>query len=117
MLYDYECSQCGHIIIDYFQSIHDEPITLCTKCNNHSLNRVISGGLGSFCKEAKTIGQLADKNWTKLGKYQRSEIEEKRKKEKEQKTSYFDKLGSASKKEINKMTAEQKKKYIITGEK
>lgn len=117
MLYDYECSHCGHKLIDYFQSIHDNPITLCPRCENHSLQRLITGGLGSFFKEAKTIGQLADKNWSKMGQYKRSELEEESKKEKEKNTSFFDQFGSANKKEINKMTQEQKKKYIMTGDK
>jgi putative FmdB family regulatory protein len=117
MLYDYECSHCGHRIVDYYQSIHDDPITLCNKCNNDSLNRVITGGLGSFCKDAKTIGQLADSNWSKMGSYKRSEIAAKSKNSKQQSASFFDQFGSANKKEINKMTQEQQKKYIITGEK
>jgi len=117
MLYDYECSTCGHKIVDHYQSIHDDPISLCEKCQNHSLIRLISGGLGSFFKEAKTIGQLADKNWSQMGRYKQSELEENSKKEQESKKSYFDQFGSASKKDINKMTNEQKTKYIMTGEK
>jgi putative FmdB family regulatory protein len=117
MLYDYECSTCGHKIVDHYQSIHDDPISLCEKCQNHSLVRLISGGLGSFLKDAKTIGQLADKNWSKMGRYKQSEIEDKSKQSKEKDVSFFDKFGSASKKELIKMTPEQQKKYIITGEK
>lgn len=117
MLYDYACSNCDNKIMDYYQSIKDEPITLCEKCNTHSLYRVISGGLGSFFKEAKTVGQLADKNWSKFGRYKQSELEQKTKESKQKKASYFDQFGSANRQQINKMTEEQKKKYIITGDK
>jgi hypothetical protein len=66
-------------------------------------------------KDAKTIGQLADRNWTKMGSYQKSEIESKQKKPKEENALSF--AGNASKKEINKMSDSQKQKYIMTGEK
>ena len=45
-----------------------------------------------------------------------SEIEQKRKEQIKSQESPLSSLGPASKKQINKMTAEQKKKYIITGE-
>jgi hypothetical protein len=52
-----------------------------------------------------------------MGSYKRSEITEKSKNSKQKSSSFFDQFGSANKKEINKMTPEQQKKYIITGEK
>jgi putative FmdB family regulatory protein len=116
MLYDYACSKCNHQIIDYYQSIKDDPITLCEKCNTHSLSRIITGGLGSFYKEAKTIGQLADRNWSKMSSYKKSEIEAKRKESNKKETSFLDQAGKATRHQINKMTVEQKKKYIITGD-
>lgn len=115
MLYDYFCEKCEHRLIDYYQSIHDDAITLCPECNTHSLQRCITGGLGSFMKDVKTIGQLADKNWSQLGNYKRSELELKQKETQSQ--SPFAQFGNATKKDINKMTSSQKKKYIITGEK
>jgi hypothetical protein len=77
---------------------------------------MIYGGLGHFVKDAKTIGQLADKNWNGLGHYQKSELEQKSKEER-QSSSTFSSAGSATNKEINNMTKEQKTRYIITGEK
>ena len=116
MLYDYKCDNCSHELKDVHQSIKDEALVSCPSCGKDALHRVIYGGLGSFMKDSKTIGQLADKNWSQMGSYQKSEIEQKRKTEREDKSALTS-LGSASKKEINKMTTEQKKKYIITGEK
>lgn len=116
MLYDYVCNECDHRIIDYYQSIHDDAITLCPKCGQHSLQRCITGGLGSFMKDVKTIGQLADKNYSNLGHYKRSEIEQKCKENIKQQQSPLSQFGKASKTQINKMTQEQKHKYIITGD-
>jgi putative FmdB family regulatory protein len=114
MLYDYQCEHCGHLIIDHYQSIHSDPITLCPQCHTDNLSRIITGGMGCFIKDVKTIGQLADSNYAKLGKYRQSEIAEKTAQKKTK--SFFDNAGPASKQQINKMSPEQKKKYIITGE-
>lgn len=114
--YDYRCDNCKHEINDYFQSFKDEVLTKCPSCSQDSLQRVIYGGLGTFVKDTRTVGQLADKNWSSMGHYQKSEIEQKRKDQNKQQESPLSSFGSASRKQINKMTAEQKKKYIITGE-
>lgn len=111
MLYDYECHNCGEILEDIRQSIHDKALDKCPSCGKNSLERIPYGGLGAFVKDAKTIGQIADKNWSNMGSYKRSEIEAKNKPKKE-----------AMKKkqeirEINNMTQKQKERYIITGEK
>lgn len=119
MLYDYKCDNCSHEMKDVYQSIKDEAIIKCPSCGKDSLRRVIYGGIGSFMKDAKTIGQLADKNWSKLGHYEKSEIIEKKSlnnKSSESK-SPLSAFGAASRKEINTMSQEQKTKYIITGEK
>lgn len=110
MLYDYGCHHCGEILEDIKQSIHDEALVQCPSCGKNSLERVPYGGLGAFVKDAKTIGQLADKNWSKLGRYKQSEIEETNK----NKTNNITINNQRNK--INKMTHEQKTKYIITGE-
>ena len=116
MLYDYICDDCHYEMKDIRQSIHDDALTDCPSCGKSTLRRVIYGGIASFMKDSNTIGGLADKNWSKKGHYEKSEIESKSKKSAEQ-SSYFSSFGSASKKEINKMTEQQKTKYIMTGEK
>lgn len=111
MLYDYGCHICGEILEDIKQSIHEEALTKCPSCGKNSLERVPYGGLGAFVKNAKTIGQLADKNWSSMGSYKRSEIEEKNK------STSAEKKNKKELRSINRMTEEQKRKYIITGEK
>jgi putative FmdB family regulatory protein len=119
MLYDYVCAECHHEMTDVYQSIKDDALVSCPKCGQNALQRVVYGGLGAFVKDIKTIGQLADSNWNKLGHYRRSEEEEtaKQKRQEQEGSSVFSAFGSASKKDIVKMTPEQQKKYIITGEK
>jgi predicted nucleic acid-binding Zn ribbon protein len=104
-------------MIDVYQSIKDEPLVKCPRCGKDSLYRMIYGGLGHFVKDVKTIGQAADENWKKLGSYEKSEIEAKNKERKQGETSAFSSFGNATKKEINKMTKEQQKRYIIEGRK
>lgn len=116
MLYDYICDECSHEMKDVYQSIKDEALVSCPSCGKDSLRRVIYGGIASFMKEPKTIGSIADSNWSKKGHYEKSEIEAQSKKSAEE-PSYFSSFGSASKKEIGKMTEAQKTKYIMTGEK
>lgn len=114
--YDYLCDNCKHEITDIYQSFNDESLKTCPSCGQESLNRVIYGGIAVFVKDVKTIGQAADANWKNMGRYQKSEIEQSRKDQNKEKESPLSAFGSASTKQINKMTPEQKKKYIITGE-
>jgi putative FmdB family regulatory protein len=116
MLYDYICDECSYEMVDVYQSIKDDALVKCPSCGKDTLRRVIYGGIGSFMSDPKTIGSLADKNWSKKGHYERSDIESQSKKSTGE-TSYFSSFGSASSKEINKMNEEQKTKYIMTGEK
>lgn len=112
MLYDYECTECGEILRDVKQSIHEEAWTKCPTCKNESLQRILHGGLGSFMKHgSNTIGGQADKNWSNMGHYQKSEIEAKQKKDPAAQKK------RQERKEINNMTAKQKERYIRTGEK
>ena len=46
--YGYECKSCNHSF-DYFQSMTDEPLKICPKCNKE-LRRLITGGTGVIFK-------------------------------------------------------------------
>lgn len=101
---------------DVYQSIKDDAITECPKCCKNTLERVLYGGLATFIKGRRnTIGQVAEKNWSALGKYKQSEIETQQKEKMEAESSPFSSLGRASKKDIMKMTTDQQKKYITEG--
>ena len=47
--YDYACPKCGHAF-EQFQSMKDEPLTQCPKCNEKGLKRLIGGGAGLIFK-------------------------------------------------------------------
>lgn len=131
--YEYECQVCQHRF-EAKQSIKDEPLKHCHCCGQYKLERIISGGIGSFHKgEAKTIGQYAQRTIKKMGKYQ---VEDKRMehddKELKKINDKREKLGKKFNKDIeplkeidkekatklNKianMTPEQQQKYIWNG--
>ena len=47
--YDYQCDNCGHTF-EAFQSMKDDPLTVCPECNQPRLRRLISGGVGIIFK-------------------------------------------------------------------
>ena len=108
-LYDYVCSNCQHEIEDVQQSIKDKPLVKCDQCGHMALERIIYGGDIFVRREATTIGQLADRNTKKMGKY---EVESKQKEDNmKQKSSDKQKLH----KKINSMDHTQKRKWIMEG--
>ena len=46
--YDYECTACGHTF-EYFQSMFDEPLSVCPKCEG-KVKRLIGRGTGIIFK-------------------------------------------------------------------
>ncbi len=42
--YEYECEKCGSRF-EVFQKMSEEPLKLCSHCNEETLRRVVSGGL------------------------------------------------------------------------
>jgi putative FmdB family regulatory protein len=118
--YDYECSNCEHLVPDIYQKIDDKPLKKCPSCGKNKLFKVVTGGLHASVKNIKTVGQLADAN-AKKNKNKLNEIASKKKEETQQepKPWYHDpKYGeNASNKEINKMTKEQKIRYVMEGKK
>ncbi|ACF12895.1 regulatory protein, FmdB family [Chloroherpeton thalassium ATCC 35110] len=47
--YQYRCSSCSHEL-EAFQSMNDEPLTVCPECGAEQLKRVISAGGGFMLK-------------------------------------------------------------------
>lgn len=133
MLYDYICSNCAETLIDVQQSMKDDALVTCQACHQDTLERVISGGLGSFIKggEPTTMGQLAEKafkeGYTHINDQPIQKIEcnfgvdmreqqEKKIHEKKAKRQHRIKK-EKEQKEISKMTPAQKQNYIKTGRK
>ena len=108
-LYDYMCSNCEHKIEDLYQSIKDKPIVKCEKCGMMTLERIIYGGDVFVRREATTIGQLADRNTKKMGRY------EKESKQKQDSTKKEMSNKQKLHKKINSMDETQKRKWIMEG--
>ncbi len=47
--YEYGCKACGYRF-EEFQSISDDPIITCPKCEKSTLERLVSGGAGLIFK-------------------------------------------------------------------
>lgn len=116
-LYDYECQNCQHLLEDVLQNVKDSPLTKCENCGEETLERIITGGVYGFVSGSNTIGSLADKN-AKVNKSKISEAQhKKREATPEAPKAWYDKYGTATPKEINKMTPQQKTRYIMEGRK
>lgn len=108
-LYDYECSKCGHKE-EIFHG-YNEKVTKCPSCGKKKFRIVILSSPYCTVKEIKTVGQLADSNWKKMGTYEREKkmLEDgvKETLEKREKAKFVNK--------VSNMTPEQKTKYIVEG--
>lgn len=114
--YDYLCNDCG-FEFEQFHKFGETPDPC--ECGSSNIKIVINQPPIGFVKgEAQTLGQLAEKNTKKMGRY---ELEDKRgyhnAEKKEKKKDWWEKSGSATKSEINKMSKTQKAKYIRDGKK
>lgn len=111
-LYDFECEPCAYYT-EVRQGIHDPDVHLCPHCNNTTLKKVfINAPAISVVGEPSTVQHLADRNTKKMGTY---EIQDKN----VQNNVAQDKEGQDRKRlrnRINKMTPEQKVKWIKEGD-
>ena len=111
-LYDFECEPCIYYT-EVKQSV-DAPDTLtCPLCNQSTLKKVfISPPYISIRGEPTTIGHLADRNTSKMGKYEKQDKEA-------QDTSPTDQESLKKKethRQINAMSPERKLKWIREGD-
>ncbi len=47
--YDYKCNSCDYLF-EELQSMKDEPLKICPKCNKESLQKLIGAGSGMIFK-------------------------------------------------------------------
>lgn len=109
--YEYRCEQCGHEL-EIQQSMKDDSITLCPNCNTEHLERIISLTMWFVKGEPTTIGQLAEKNSKKMGKYKVDELTRQKKEDAKDSYTYIDK---DKYKKLQKKTPEQINRYILEG--
>ena len=120
MIYDYECVNCKHQVLDVSQSIHDKPLRKCPSCGKHKLERILlSAPHGTVRGEITTLGQQGEANAKRLGKYHASDLKALAKEQTAKEKSKGAWWGSPDKKEattLASLTPEKKQKYINTGE-
>lgn len=109
-IYNYECKECNYSE-EIFQHINDKAFCKCPSCKKKKFRRVILTAPMGIISDPKTVKQLAEKNWSKMGSYERTEIIDKgRTKEKKSMIEHKKLM-----KKISKLTPEEKQKYIETG--
>lgn len=114
--YNFICNKCNQYTTEYWHvSEYDEKFKniKCSHCKSKKINRAYDvDNIHTTVKEIKTIGQLAEANTKKLGKYgleekmrQDNKIVDKEKKNKQDLM-----------RKINKMTPQQQQKWIVEGD-
>ena len=120
--YVFKCEECDHHL-EVEQSIKKPTPNRkkCPECRKNKLKRVLFAPhvYNKPGDDKITLGLLADRNAERLTDEQKHHIELKagKKKEKKPAEKSFWETSDKNIKEISKMTAKQKKKYIDTGEK
>ena len=118
--YEYRCSACEHEFSEHLEMKKYKAKKKCPSCNKHKLKRVLGGFTAFVRAEPTTLGQLAERNTQKFGRY---ELDKKRRDQNKGKNVdkkdqlWYHKNGEASQNEVVKMTPEQKKRYIEKGKK
>lgn len=114
--YHFRCQKCDTVSVEYWLiSEYDDKIkkNKCHHCKSKKVNReYLLDNIHGTVKEIKTIGQLAEANTKKLGRYG---LEEKMQKD----NKIVPKEAKDKKdlmRKINKMTPAQKQKWIVEGD-
>jgi len=133
--YEYECSECK-ANFDVQQSIKDDAFTVCPECHTESLHRILHAPiLVRVIGEPTSLGQLAERNAKYMSAEQMEKAQEQYKTQKtinripeDQRPSslpqekpkdapeWMTKNRTKTTKDVLKMTPEQTKKYVQTGE-
>lgn len=111
--YDFECESCAYYT-EIKQSFDDPNTHNCPHCGKKTLVKVFINPPSIMVRgEPSTIGQLADRNTKKMGKY---EIEDKNKANGIKPENTVDKKRREINRRINSMTKTQKLKWIKDGD-
>jgi hypothetical protein len=91
----------------------DDSLTLCPQCNENTLYRVITGGLLSKLNDPRTLGTLAERNFEKLGHYEKEKIIA----EQQSKMGKINKMKEVNKfaQKIQNMSPARLERYIMEG--
>lgn len=111
-IYEYKCKACEHFFEEEVSIKKYKRKKKCPSCGKHKLKRILSAPDISVRQESTTLGQLAESNAKKMGRY---ELEEKQRQDNKE-LGKLKRDTRKTQKEINNMTSNQKKKYILEGD-
>jgi len=110
-LYDFECEPCAYYT-EVRQRMHDPSMLECPICGEETLVKVFINAPATFVRgEARTIGQLAEKNYKNMGFYEK---QDRKRKDQSESSEVKDKRERHQK--IVSMTPEQQTKWIREGD-
>lgn len=112
--YEYECEACNKPFSEFLTLSKFKKRKKCPNCGKNKLVYIYSGVYSSVVKEPTTVGQLADRNTSKMGTY---EYEAKMKEtiEKNPSADPVKRAENAKMRKIINADAHAKQKYIETG--
>lgn len=126
-IYVYHCASCSETY-EIYESIYSNPHSICIKCGNNTVSRQLFPP--PIIGEARSLGVLAERNAAKMSDEEKAILDEKHRTKRSDALSKVlpqgaslintvktseDKKERERIKKINKMTKEQKEKYIMTG--
>jgi putative FmdB family regulatory protein len=114
-IYEYQCEECDHNF-EIEQGVKAKSKKKCPECGKNSLERLIFSPVVSIKGRINTVGQLAEANTKKLGRYAHDRLN----KEKILSGQLQHEKEIKEKKDLNRklnaMSNKAKEKYIKTGE-
>lgn len=133
--YDYECTECDNRF-EVMQSIKDDAFTVCPKCEQETLRRVLHTPLYvKVIGEATTVGQLAERNSKKMSSGAMQEAQKRYETAKtinrvpedcrpktvdsgptQETPEWMTRPRTKTTKEVTKLSPEAVKRYVQTGE-
>lgn len=114
-VYEYQCNNCDcNFEID--QGIREKPKKKCPKCSKMKLERLLFPSTISIRGNINTLGQQAEANTKKLGRYAFDRLNKDKILSGELEAEKNKKAMQEKFRKINKLTPEGKTKYMMTGE-
>ncbi|MBA3661541.1 MAG: zinc ribbon domain-containing protein [Gammaproteobacteria bacterium] len=73
-IYEYQCSQCSHML-EAFQNMSEQPLSICPQCNKPALSKLISSTSFQLKGGGWYVTDIRDKNKPKVKEDGESETE------------------------------------------
>ena len=114
-IYEYQCAKCDHNF-EVEQKLKAKPKKRCPGCRKHALERLLSPSMISIRGNINTIGQLAEANTKKLGRYAHDRLNKEKILSGQMEKDKVIKDRKDKFKKLNKLSEVAKTKYMMTGE-